>query len=173
MRKFWVILLLTMLLAGCGKDRTLETVADVPVTPVVAPAQRVQMHLPPELTSPVLQDENVGSLYLCDDYSLSIHTVRAGDLQKTIQNVTGMKKEDLEIMQTRKGNAKCYQWVWTVAGETGVQVGRGCVLDDGTYHYVLTVMADEDKAWEVQPTWKEIFTSFTLAAEREPISTGS
>ena len=173
MKKIWVIPLLAILLAGCSKNRVLETVSDIPVAPAAATALRIQMHLPPELAAPVLQDENAGSLYLCDDYSLSVHTVQAGDLKKTIRNATGMEKDDLDIMQTKKGNAKCYQWVWTVAGESGVQVGRGCVLDDGTYHYVLTVLADEKKAWEVQPVWKEIFTSFTLATEREPISTGS
>ena len=102
-----------------------------------------------------------------------MQTVESGDLQKTIRSVTGMDKEDLQLQTTKKGDAKCYQWVWTTSGEKGIQVGRGCILDDGKYHYVLTALADEEVAGQVQPVWREIFASFSLATEREEISTGS
>ena len=84
-----------------------------------------------------------------------------------------MDKEKLQIIETKQGVTKRYQWVWTTNGENGTQVGRGCILDDGAYHYVLTALADEEKAEKVQPQWKEVFASFTLATEREEISTGS
>ena len=173
MKKLWIIPLVAILLAGCGKEKILETVSDVQDTPVVATQRRIQLHLPEELSAPVLQSEETGTLYLCDDYSVTVQTMEAGDLQRTIRNSTGMEKEDLQIIQTRQGNAKRYQWVWTAVGEQGMQVGRTCVLDDGAYHYVLTALVDEDKAEKVQPQWKEIFTSFSLATEREEISTGS
>jgi len=173
MKKLWVLPLIVFLLAGCGKKKALETMTDVLDTPVIAAAQRIQLQLPPELSTPALQSETSGSLYLCDDYSVIVQTVSAGDLDETIRNATGMGKDDLQILQTRQGDTKRYQWMWTANGEEGIQVGRGCVLDDGTYHYVLTALADEDVAGKVQPQWKEIFTSFSLAAEREEISTGS
>lgn len=173
MKKLWVIPLLALLLVGCGKKRTFETVADVPDTPVISAVQRIQIHLPPELSAPALQGAETGTLYLCDDYSVTVQTMAAGDLQRTIREVSGMDKDSLQIIETRQGDTRRYQWVWTANGENGAQVGRGCVLDDGAYHYVLTAMADENKAEQVQPKWKEIFTSFTLATEREEISTGS
>ena len=173
MRKFWVIPFVAMLLAGCGKNTTLETVTDVQATPVIAAVQRIQVQLPPEMSAPALQGDQSGTLYLCDDYSVTLQTVEAGDLEKTIRNATGMNKKELQILQTRKADAKCYQWVWTANAETGIQVGRGCILDDGVYHYVLTALADEEVAGQVQPVWREIFASFSLATEREQISTGS
>lgn len=173
MRKFWVIPFVVMLLAGCGKNTTLETVTDVQATPVIAAVQRIQVQLPPEMSAPALQGDQSGTLYLCDDYSVTVQTVEAGDLEKTIRNATGMNKKELQILQTRKADAKCYQWVWTANAETGIQVGRGCILDDGVYHYVLTALADEEVAGQVQPVWREIFASFSLATEREQISTGS
>lgn len=173
MKKLWVIPLLVLFLVGCGKKQTFETIADVPDTPVVSAVQRIQMQLPPELSAPALQGEETGTLYLCDDYSITVQTVESGDLQRTIRNATGMDKEKLQIIGTKQGVTKRYQWVWTTNGENGAQVGRGCVLDDGAYHYVLTALADEEKAEKVQPQWKEIFASFTLATEREEISTGS
>lgn len=173
MKKIWVIPLIVLFLAGCGKNSMLETVSDVPAALVVAPMQRILVQLPSELSTPALQSEKEGKLYLCDDYSVVIHTVQAGDLEQTIRNATGMEKDDLQIMQTRQGSAKRYQWVWTTNGENGIQVGRGCVLDDGGYHYVLTTLTDEGKFGKVQSAWKEIFASFRLTTDREEISTGS
>lgn len=172
MKKIWVMLLMAILLAGCGKDGALETVSDVQAEPVAAVAQRIQVQLPAELSAPALQNEE-STLYLCDDYSVTVQTVAAGDLQKTIRNATGLNKENLQIMQTRQGDAKRYQFMWTANAETGIQVGRTCILDDGAYHYVLTATADEAVSGQVQQAWKEIFTSFCLATERENVSTGS
>ena len=173
MKKLIVLITFALLLTGCSRNVALETVTDVPDTLVVAPVQRVLLHLPEELSAPALQNEETGTLYLCDDYSLTLQTVSSGDLKKTIYEATGMEKENLDILQTGYGEIKRYQWVWTTAGETGIQVGRGCILDDGTYHYVLTVLVDETVSGKVRPVWKEIFTSFGLSAEREEVSSGS
>lgn len=173
MKKLWVIPLIALLLSGCASEQALETIGDEQVTPVVATAQRILVQLPEELSAPALQNEQTGELYLCDDYSVTVQTVEAGDLNKTIRNATGMERKDLQIMQTQQGSVKRYQWVWAVNGENGIQVGRCCVLDDGAYHYVLTALADEEKVAGVQPSWQEIFTSFRLATEKEQISTGS
>lgn len=173
MKKLWVIPILALLLAGCGSEKALETISDEQETPVVAAEQRVLLQLPEELSAPVLQSEKTGTLYICDDYSVTVQTVSAGDIDKTIRNATGMNRADLQIMQTQENGVKRYRWVWATGGENGVQVGRGCILDDGTYHYVLTALADEKASSRVQPAWKEIFGSFRLAQEREEISTGS
>ena len=151
----------------------METIADIPAAPVMSAMQRIQVQLPPELSTPALQSEETGALYLCDDYSVTVQTVEAGDLNKTLRNATGKERSELEILQTQKGDSKCYQWVWTANGESGIQVGRGCILDDGVYHYVLTALADEAAAGKVRPIWQEIFASYCLATEREPVSTGS
>lgn len=173
MKKLWVIPLMALFLIGCGKKQTLETIADVPDIPVISTARRIQLQLPPELSAPILQGDETGALYLCDDYSVTVQTVEAGDLQQTIREVTGMNKDSLQMVETCQGDIKQYQWVWATNGENGAQVGKGCVLDDGAYHYVLIAMADENKTEQVRPKWKEIFASFSLAAEREEISTGS
>ena len=173
MKKLLLVPLLLLLLAGCGKQETLETITDTMDTPVASVEQRIQVQLPEELSTPALESETGGSLYLCDDYSVTVQVVEAGDLPKTIRNATGMDIDDLQIIQTKQGENKCYQWVWSTIGENGTQVGRGCILDDGAYHYVLTALTDEAKTETVQMQWKEIFTSFSLATEREAVSSGS
>ena len=172
MKKLWVILLSAILLAGCSKEQTLETVSDVHVTPTAAVMQQILVQLPPELSAPALQDEETGALYLCDDYCVTVQTVTAGDLERTIRNATGMEKEELQIMQTQQGNMQRYQWVWAANGENGIQVGRGCVLDDGSYHYVLTALAEESNMKKIQPVWAEMFASFRVVSG-EKISSGS
>lgn len=173
MKKMICILILATLLAGCSKEMSLETVGDIQDAPVSAVMQRVMLQLPPELSKPTLESEESGTLYLCDDYSVTVQTVSSGDLKKTIRNATGMEQDELQIIKTQQGDVKRYQFMWTASGENGIQVGRGCILDDGAYHYVLTTLADEADTKQVQPAWKEIFTSFRLATEREEISTGS
>jgi len=173
MKKLWFIPLLALLLTGCGGEQTRETVSDVHTAPVVAAAQRILVQLPAELSAPTLQSEKTGTLYVCEDYSVTLQTVEAGDLNRTIREATGMTRDSLQIMETMQDGIKRYQWVWAVGGETGVQVGRGCILDDGAYHYVITAMADEENTGRVQAAWQEIFRSFRLAQEREEVSTGS
>ncbi len=173
MKKICLILLITVLLTGCRGKGAMETVSDVPYTPVIANLKRIQLQLPPELSTPVLENEDSGSLYICDTYSVTVQTAPSGDLKKTIQDATGIDQGKLDVLQTRRGDAKCYQWVWTANSETGTQIGRACVLDDGAYHYILTAVADENNGREVQHKWREIFASFSLATEKEPVSTGS
>ena len=173
MKKLWVLPILALLLAGCSGENALETVSDVEETPVVSVMQRILIQLPQELTAPVLQSEKNGALYICDDYSVTVQTVASGDLNETVRNATGMNRSDLQIMQTQQNGVKRYQWVWATGGEKGAQVGRGCILDDGNYHYVLTAIADEAAIGRVQASWKALFNSFRLTEEREQVSTGS
>ncbi len=173
MKKLLVIPLIVLLLCGCSRQTMLETVTDEQAEQVVAAVQRIQLHLPPEMSAPALQSQENGTLYLCDDYSVTVQTLASGDLTKTIRTATGLDKENLQIQTTRQGDVKRYQFMWTVGGEQGIEVGRTCILDDGVYHYVLTALAEEGKAGQVQQTWREIFASFCLATEREPVSTGS
>lgn len=173
MKKLWILLLVALLLTGCGKKATLETIGDVQDTPVAATMQQVLVDLPPELSTPTLQDKSAGKLHLCDDYTVMVQTMEAGDLKRTIQTATGMDMDNLQMIQTKQGDAKRYQFVWASNSEGGIQVGRACILDDGAYHYVLTAMADESKSGEIQPTWQEIFASFRVIEETEQINTGS
>ena len=173
MKKLLIIPLIVLLLAGCGGEKTLETISDVQDTPVSVTMQRILVQLPEELSTPALQSDKAGKLYLCEDYAVTVQTVAAGDLDKTLRTATGMGRENLQIIETWQGEVKLYRWVWATGGENGIQVGRGCIIDDGAYHYVLTAMADEEKVAQVQPVWQEIFSSFRLAEEREEVNTGS
>ena len=65
-------------------------------------------------------------------------------------------------METKLGGVKRYEWTWTGMGESGAQVGRAAVLDDGDYHYCVTVMADEAAAGSLDAQWDALFASMGL-----------
>ena len=162
MKKTVLIGLLALLLCGCRAEETLETVADEWITPVMASPREVSVSLPGEASVPAMESEN-GRLYLCEDYEVSIQTLDSGDLNATIRTVSGYQAEDLTVMETNLDGISRYEFVWTSAGERGDRLGRGVILDDGDYHYVMTVLRDEGTTESSQVVWSEVFRSFSLA----------
>lgn len=174
MKKCWIVAVAAMLLlSGCGIQETMETISDLYLQPVMADIQQVIVDVPKDASVEVLQSDDGGKLYLCDGYTVTVQTMEAGDLNKTLQEVTGYAKEDLTLMQTRQDGIKRYECIWTAAGESETQVGRARVLDDGNYHYVITVMAGESLAGELTQVWKELFNSFRLVSADVDLNTGS
>lgn len=172
MKKYCVVLALALLLTGCGKQQTLETVNDVHVQPTPAVAQQVLVELPQDTAMPVMETD-AGKLYICESYTVSQQILEGGDIKETVRSVSGFDREDLKIMQTRRENTERYDFVWTAAGETGEQICRACILDDGAYHYVLTATADASQGAQLQSVWREMFNSFRLISPEMPIHTGS
>ena len=173
MKKVLLVLMLAALLCGCGTQETFETVEDlIPVLPVASP-QQFYVSLPEEAAEPTFQGENGWELYVCNGYTISKQVMDSGDLEKTIQNLTGKSGEELQVMKTKQETCDRYDFVWTAAGEEGLQLGRACILDDGNYHYALTVMAEEETAGQLQQTIQELFDSCKLLDSQVNLRTGS
>lgn len=162
MKKWCVFLLISLFLSGCAAVPTFETVTDVIVTDDPAQPREVALELPDDASTLTMENEQ-GTLYLCNDYEITVQTVWGTDLGTTIRNVTGYEPENLTVIQTRENGYTRYELVWATTGETGELLGRCTVLDDGNYHYVLTVMAQAQQAGEMQEDWNELFSSFSLA----------
>lgn len=161
MKKKLVFIVLAALLAGCyPAQETFETVADVYAVPAAAFAREIKVDLPYEATVLALKDEDAGSIYFCNDYTVTIQTAAAGDLDGTIRSLTGYGQKELTVIETLQGACARYDFVWTSAGETGEQVGRAAILDDGNYHYCLTAMADAAQTTAVSSEWERLFNSF-------------
>ena len=161
MKKMWVILLLVLVLTGCGEAEVFETVGDEAVQPVIARPLEMKLTLPEDTVLPVMETDS-GTLYMCENYDITVQTMESGNLSGTVRQVTGHEIGDLTIITTEKNEMDCYEFVWTAAGDMGEQVCRGMVLDDGAYHYILTAMADAELVGEYQEIWNGIFESCTL-----------
>jgi len=173
MKKVLVFLLVALLLVGCGAEETFETVEDIlPVEPVAAP-QQFFASLPEEAAAPTFQDDSGGELYVCKDYTISKQILESGDLEKTIKTLTGKSSEELQVIKTMQETYDRYDFVWTAAGEDGLQTGRACILDDGNYHYTLSTMAEETKSGALRQTFQDMFDSCKLLDPDVNLSTGS
>ena len=162
MKKCLILAAMLLLLTGCGTQETFETLADNVVQPASAPLWQMVLDVPQDASVTVLQGENGEKIYLCDGYTVAVQTFSSGDLKKTLQTLTGYEKEDLTLMQTLQDGAKRYECVWTAAGEGENQVGRLCLLDDGNYHYALTLHTAAEAAGELTEQWKNITTTFAV-----------
>lgn len=164
------VLALALFLTGCGTKEDFETISDQIVPPEPVVAQPVQLLLPPEAAVAALKNDDGGSLYLCDGYTVTFHTCPAGDVNGTLLDATGFQKDALRMIETKTDDYTRYDCVWIAAGEGEDQVGRLALIDDGSCHYVLTAMAPASVTEGIADQWKSLFDGFALG---ETLSTGS
>ena len=157
-KKWGFVCLLVIFLTGCGAEETLETVNDEWVVPVMAQPRQISVRLPDNAVAPVLEQEG-RQLYMAEGYEIMVETLAAGDLDATIRSLSGYGKEQLTVLETRQENADRYEFVWTTAGEKGDRLGRAVILDDGDYHYCMSVLRDTG---DTQIVWRDVFSSFSL-----------
>ena len=159
-----MILAAVLLLAGCSAAPVYETLDGVDVNGQLPAAKTIRFDLPEDATVQTVQG-GPGRIYFCDGYEIMVETVSAGDLDKTLRSLTGFSRDALTLMQTKVDGVDRYSCVWTSVGEGGEQIGRATILDDGGYHYCLSVTAPAQDALELQPVFSALFASFTLEAD--------
>ena len=162
MKKCWVIGVLVLFLTGCGASEVFETLGNVVHEGGELPAAaEVAVQLPEEAAAEVFGSAE-GTLYECEGYTLVLQTLASGDFARTVRTLSGFQPEKLTIVESRAGEAKRYDWVWTAAGEDGDVRCRATVLDDGNYHYCLSAVAEAENAGQLTAQWNELFSSFCL-----------
>ena len=172
MKKIWIVAMLMLFLCGCGAQETFETLGQMQ-QPVQADPWQILLELPEDAGSPVMQSQDSGKLYMCKDFSMTIQTLPGGDLNQTFLQCTGFPVSGLQIMHTKIDGIKRYETVWASSAEEGERLGRIAVLDDGSYHYVLTVMADAQKAGQLTDTWQTLFRTLRIEDPKNIVNSGS
>ncbi len=158
MKKLCIIFMLVLLLTGCAAP-TFESITDAYAVPADAPTPRkIQFAIPEDAAAQTIAGEN-GRLYFCQGYEIWEETLESGDLERTLQTVTGYNSRNLTVMKVSNGEIHRYECAWTCAGEGGDQVGRCVILDDGNFHYCVSVMASSQEAGSLQKTWKAVLGS--------------
>lgn len=163
-KKLAIMALLCVLLTGCTAKETFETVDDLYVQPAAQP-QFLHLDMPEEAAVPTLEHETTGSIYLCDGYTMTVQVLPGGSLDTTLAQLTGFPSDRLTTMHTKQADVDRYECVWTAAGEGEDQVGRLVVLDDGSYHYAVTVMAPAETAGQLTKTWQKLLNSAVLSTD--------
>ncbi len=172
MKKMLCVLAVMLGLCGCSGPEY-ETMADE-YTPL--PAQEkanVVIALAQEVETAAFGGDDSRSLTFCDGYTVCQETFDAGDLNKTLQTVTGYSRDQLTLLKQMQSGAVRYDFVFTCAGEGGSQICRGSILDDGNYHYVLTAMASEALSGALQGSWESLFSSYRIEPGPADTETGT
>ncbi len=159
MKKLVMVWVLGLLLCGCNAQETFETLGDVDMAPAVQENGELIVSVPDP--AEIIQGES-GTMYLCEDYTLTVEILSAGDLSGTVQTLTGYEMDDLTVISTAAENRKRYEWVWTAAGEGGDWIGRAMVLDDGSCHYCVTMQYQAAAAAGMEQIWQEITDSVRI-----------
>ncbi len=163
MKKGWILAVLAagLMLWGCQAEPTLETIADEWVQSVMAQPRQISVNLPDGALAPVLESDSE-QVYLSDDYEIIIETLSAGDLNATVEHLSGYSRDNVTLVRTQQGDADRYEFVWASAGENGDRLGRAVILDDGDFHYCMSVLRDADTTKTSQIVWSDVFDSFSL-----------
>lgn len=161
MKKLVVIFLGLFLFSGCAVQ-TFETVDDPNDVTAMAEPATLLIDLPEDAAAPAMQG-NSGSLYFCGDYDIMVEVLPSGNLSSTLQTLTGFEREELELINTQRCGVDCYEGAWSAAGEAGDHVGRVLVLDDGKFHYCVSIMAMAEDAGACMSEWNDILQSVALA----------
>lgn len=165
MKKCLLIAVLVCFLAGCGAPKSFETLSDEYVQPPQPMARETQLALPEEAAVSAITNGEQGSIYLCDGYTIAVQTMDAGDLDSTVRTISGFSKEKLSMMERQLPDHRRYECVWAAAGEGEDQICRAVILDDGNYHYTVTVAAGASDAGELTQTWQSLLGSFSLRTD--------
>ena len=159
-----LILVLMFFLVGCGEAQVFEPVEDVYASGVRRSPSEVMLALPEEAGMEVIAGSS-GRIYLCEGYTVTVETRDSGNIDATLQAMTGYRREVLTVLQRQEGDVTRYECAWTCAGEDGDQVARGVVLDDGVYHYCVCVMADARESGSLQDAWQQLLSSVNLRTD--------
>lgn len=160
MKKCCVLLICALLLTGCTAAQTFETIDDVYAEGEPAVMRQVSLEIP---QAAEVISSDAGTIYLCQGYEVTVQTMAAGDLNATMRSLTGFDADELTMVETGMTEAARYECVWTAAAEGGDAVGRAVVLDDGCYHYCVTVMASENDAGALRQTWQTLLETVQLS----------
>lgn len=158
----WVVVML--ILTGCAAEPVYETIGDVcgNTEPVSSPGS-IDFALPDGAQMQVLEDETDSKSYAVGNWEIWTQVHPGGDIQSTMEQVTGLSAQALTVIQRRVQDMACYEAAWSTTGEDGMKVGRTAVLDHGDYHYCISVMVPEEDASEVGDFFSQILDSVTIS----------
>ena len=161
MKKCWVWLPLLLMLWGCGQQAVFEHLGDVYQVMASQPST-VIFDIPSAAAVMAMGSDRENAIYFCDGYTVTVQTVAGGDLSKTIADLTGFLPGQLTMFQLPDDALKRYTLTWTCVGEGGDQVGRMVLLDDGSFHYAVTVMCSAENAGQYGDSWDKLLRSVKL-----------
>ena len=158
------LFLAALLLSGCGAEPVYETIGNVWENdePVFAPAG-MEFAVPEDAHMEVVEGSSGEKIYRIGDWELWTGTYSAGDLSATMEEITGLESGNLTVISRRVGAYDCHETAWTTTGEDGTWVARTAVIEEGGYHYALSMMVPQEDADQLGSFFSQVLASVNLA----------
>lgn len=160
MKRWMVLPVLMALLTGCSSENAFESVEDVYAPQELTASACLAVSLP-EAEHTELELDGA-KLCVYEDFEVMILTLPSGNLDATLQEISGYDASELTVMNTVEGVNRRFDTTWASAGEGGDLVGRATVIDDGSFHYAISVMAKAENAGSLSDDWNQLFSSVSL-----------
>ena len=141
----WIGLLL-LCMAGCGAEPVYETIGNVwDNEQTVHSPSVIEFALPEDAQMEVLGNTDTGAVYQIGQWTLWTQVLEGGDVPRSMETLSGLKKDRLQIISHPLGSYSCYEAVWSAAEEEGETLVRTAVIPYGPYHYCLSLKAPAEQ----------------------------
>lgn len=158
------VITIAVVLVGCaGGDTTVwETVDDGGA--VLASTPRYDVTLSTPADSVETFSEAGSQIYTQNqgDYTITVETMQAESPDAMLKVLTGLEPERLTVMTTWQDGMPRYDLTWACAGETGLMVCRGAVIDDGSHYYTVLASIPEELTARYSQTVEECLAGLRL-----------
>lgn len=167
MKKIAWILAALLCFTGCMSttEPVMETLSDEIVEPVAAEPKPMAVWMPDEAAAQTMAEGEGERCYTWGECELRLQTLGGGDIQATLNKLTGLDPENLTVMEYERDGLRIYQTVWSMMGEDGITLGRCMVADDGSYHYCISLTSPENV--DAGEDYAQICASLDLSGEAD------
>jgi len=132
--------------------------------PTVEPGDDVVLSLPSDLEGVEVFSQGDSRIYTQNqgEYTIAVEVLQADSPEIMLRELTGLNPERLTVMTTWQGDFPRYDLTWACAGESGLMVCRGVVLDDGCHFYAVTATMPETLTAEYTERVESCFAGLSL-----------
>ena len=158
--KKWMIVF-ALMLAGCSARPVYETIGNACQGFADTEPMNIQMWLPQEAILEA-SESNGESRYICGNWEIWTVICPGGDLNQTLETMSGMDPQYMTVMSRKMGEYTCHETVWSTTGESGTMICHGAVLEDGNHHYCIGLVSSEAESAEAKAVFDQILESVSL-----------
>jgi len=155
-----VILVSTIMFSGCSAEN-FEPMLDVYGPGVQPQPAKIQVKLPENAALSVMMGDT-GTLYYGENYEVCVETYPSGNINSTLNKITGRSADELTVLEVPVEQGNSYRCGWSVTDDEGERIGQCIVIDDGNYHYCLTVLVDAECAGQLRPMIDMVLNSYSF-----------
>lgn len=164
MKRLLVLMMAAALMSGCAAEPVYETIGNAmeDTQPVISPG-KIELVLPEEAEMQVIEDEYGSKSYRIGDREVWTQICDGGDVSATLEKVTGIRADALTVMEHQVLDMPCHEIAWITTNEEGTFVARTAVLDDGNYHYCVSLMMPEADAEKLGDSFSELLSGVSIS----------